>query len=245
VLRFRSESVWLALCPDQVGGVALRRGQARELGVVSCPPGAAPQRCAPVLEALRAWLAQHDVAGKRVNVIISDSLCRYALIPFSPLALNAREEQALLAARFAELYGEMPDWRLQAERPAYGKARLACALPIAFDAGLQQQLHGAGARAGAVQPFFVACLNRWRPGGARAGLLAVVEPHHMVVASFGRHGWSSLRSVFVATCAQVVADVLFREKLMHDLDPALPEWRYGAPAGRPGSIGMALAGAGQ
>ncbi|MFM9438390.1 hypothetical protein ACFDR9_005496 [Janthinobacterium sp. CG_23.3] len=249
MLHFRSETVWLALCPDQVGGVRIRRGHAEVLEPVCYQAASGEAPLAALLEAVRGWLERHAVARQRVNVLLSDRLVRYALLPFSAMPLSEQEEAALLGARFEELYGEMPQWRVQADRPEYGKARIACAMPLALADGVAGLLAGAGARSGAVLPFFVACWNRWRRQGAgRDGLVAVVEPEHMVIGSFGAGGWSSLRSVFAATSEAVVADLVFREKIMQGLDPALPVSLLGMPPGataQPASVAMALMGAGR
>lgn len=256
MLHFRSETVWLALCPDQVGGVRVRHGKAQPLEPV-CYQTEATSAEAPVvalLEAVRSWLERHGVARQRVNVLVSDRLVRYALLPFSAMPLSEQEEVALLGARFAELYGEMAQWHVQADRPEYGKARIACAMPLALADGIAALLGQAGARGGAVVPFFVACWNLWRRQGVgRNGLVAVVESDHVVIGSFGADGWSSLRSVFAATSETALADLVFREKIMQGLDPALPVAVIGMPPGatasastaHPPSVGMALMGAGR
>ncbi|WP_170300290.1 hypothetical protein, partial [Pseudoduganella buxea] len=77
-------------------------------------------------------------------------------------------------------------------------------------------------------PHFVA---RWngRPAAlrGRSGMLAVAEPDTLVLASFDRTGWRSLRALYADTAACDVADLVFRERLLQGIDPAAPLWQTG------------------
>jgi hypothetical protein len=249
VLRFRNDPVWLALCPGQVGAVRAARADAAPapLGIMDYVAPPRGDASAALLDALRAWLVCNALARSDVHVVLADSLLRYALIPFSATPLSAAEEQALLAARFEQLYGPMPHWRAAVEPQTYGCARVACAIPIALEQGLHALLAEHKVRVKAVTPFFVACFNRARRkiGGA-SGMLAVVEANNVILGSFGDGGWSGLRAIFVETGAQALEDTIFREKLLQGADPELPVWRFGAPDGSQApSLAMAMTAAGR
>lgn len=259
MLPFPSKPLWLAVCRDQVGGVLLGRGQtAPEVAAFAPQPGAL--NIPGALAALDAYIAQHGFAPRRIHAVVSDSFVRYALLPWNDALLSKAEDRILQRAKFEELYGDMREWQVLADRQHFGQARIACAMPAALADGIATLCGAHGAKPGAVVPYFVACWNRWRRRiGEKSGLLVVVERENVVIGSFERGDWSGLRSLFVAASPQAVADIVFREKLLQGLGEKLPVWIVGAAGGiddthvghqlpqaapREPSVAMAMMGAG-
>lgn len=261
MLPFPSKPLWLAICRDQVGGTLAGRGRSLAPEVIAFAPQTGARNMAAALTALDAWIAQHGRGARRVDAVVSDSFVRYALLPWNDAPLSKAEDRILQQAKFEELYGDMGEWQVLAERQHFGQARIACAMPAALVDGVAALCRAHGVKPGAIVPHFIACWNRWRRRiGAASGILAVVERDNVVIASFARGGWSGLRSLFVVATAQAVADIVFREKLLLGLDEAVPVWIAGAAGGiadthagqqqrqallREPSVAMAMAGAGR
>jgi hypothetical protein len=228
VLRFPSDAIWLGLGPHRVGAVRLRRGKGEPIAAVDVAGDADPLPA--LLRAAGDMLGGHAVRGSRLHVVLSDRLVRYALLPFSAAYLDAHEEHALCLARFAETFGPMPDWRIAIEPARYGRARVACALPPALDEGLRALCADRALAPGMVVPHFVTRWNRRPPAFARRGMVAVAERDTLVLASFDRQGWHSLRTRYADTRDGAVADLIARERLLQGIAAETPLWVCGTVA---------------
>lgn len=239
MLRFPSETLTVVLGRGRVGGLLARRGKHRLLETLQVPEGAAAVPAA--LELLERWLQAQDGRGRRIRLVLADSLVRYALLPPSAVPLRAAEDAVLLEARFTELYGAMPEWTMLAEAQRHGQSRLACAMPAALAAGARALCEANGGRLASIQPYFIACWNRWRGRiGGREGMLAVLAGEDLVLAGFGRQRWHSVRASRIVAAPQTLGDAIHREKLLHGLAPDLPVWLHApldqvqlAPLGQP------------
>ncbi|MBB3118238.1 hypothetical protein [Pseudoduganella violacea] len=228
MLRFPSESLTVVLGRAQVGGLRLRRGAPQLLETLHGDADTAATFTA-ALELLERWLCANDVRGRRIRLILADSHARYALLPPSAIPLRAAEDAALLGARFGELYGEMAEWQMQAEAQRHGQSRLACAMPAALAQGARALCAQNGCRLLSLQPYFIACWNRWRGRvDGQEGVLAVQAGEELVLAGFGRQGWRSIRASLCEPTPQTLADAIHREKIQHGLAPDLPVWLHAA-----------------
>lgn len=252
MLRFPSETLTVVLGRGRVGGLLACGGRHRLLETVHAVDGAASVPAA--LQLLERWLQAQEGRGRRIRLILADSLVRYALLPPSAVPLRAAEDAVLLEARFTELYGAMPEWTMLAEAQRHGQSRLACAIPAALAAGARELCAASGSRLVSLQPYFIACWNRWRGQiGAGEGMLAVLAGDDLVLAGFGRQRWHSVRASRIAAAPQTLGDTIHREKLLHGLAPDLPVWLHAplgqaqlAPLGQPlAPLGHPLASAGQ
>ncbi|WP_256077346.1 hypothetical protein [Massilia sp. YIM B04103] len=247
MLRFPSESLTVVLGRGQAGGLRLRRGAVQLLEAVHGdkavqPAGGAADAIAESLELLERWLRAPELRGLRIRLILADSHVRYALLPSSAIPLRAAEDAALLNARFGELYGEMGEWQMQAEAQRHGQTRLACAMPAALVQGVRELCLRNGSRLVSLQPYFIACCNRWRSRiGRHEGMLALLAGEELVLAGFDRHGWNSIRASLCEATPQALADAIHREKMQHGLAPDLPVWLHTAvPRPELGELGQAL-----
>lgn len=230
MLRLPTDAVWLGLGVRHAGMVRVQRGRAVPVASAAVD-GTGPDG---LMQAAGRLLDEHGGRGRKVAIVLSDRLVRYALLPFSAAHLDDAEDEALCRARFAEIYGPMPDWRLRAEPVRYGRARLACALAPELAQGLDALRATHALRAGPVVPHFVSCWNR-RPAhsGRGPGMLAVIEADTLVMASFDRTGWRTLRAQYVDTRAGAVADLVLRERLLQRIEPDTPLWLAGTVAPDP------------
>jgi hypothetical protein len=214
--------VCLGLSPRQAAAVRLKRGNGEPIGSIDVADGDDPVPA--LLRAAGELLDGHAVRGRRLHVVLSDRLVRYVLLPFSAAWLDAHEERALCLARFAETFGPMPDWRLVIEPARYGRARVACAIPPALEEGLRVLRTEHALAPGTIVPHFVRCWNTRPPAIAGRGMVAVVERDTLVLASFDRQGWISLRAQYADTRGGAVADLVVRERLLQRIDPDVPLW---------------------
>jgi hypothetical protein len=186
---------------------------------------------AAVLDALDECLTRHG-SSRRINLVISDRLLRYALLPWYDDVLSEQEDHLLCRARLEAIYGDMTGWHIQADRRQYGQARFTCALPVSLANGIAALCTQHGASRGALLPHFVACWNRWRRHlGSGPGMLIVAECSNLVLGTFGLDGWKGLRSQFAAPSPQGVRDAVWREKMRLGMPADCPVWVADATAG--------------
>lgn len=193
------------------------------------------------LDALEAWLAGHVPVRSlpwgwpsTARVVLSDRLVRYARVPWAGPSLTPAEETALVAVCFEERYGAMDGWRIRVEDDAWGRTRLAVAVPVAFVERLEAMLRAHGFRCEGVGTRFVASWNRWRTQVATAGnadtLFAVVEDGMpeggtlVVGAPDAAGGWRSVRRLTLAGEAADPFRLLTREALLLGLSDSWAAW---------------------
>ncbi|WP_338758440.1 hypothetical protein [Massilia sp. METH4] len=132
-------------------------------------------------QALRALLAEQDVAGWPVTVVLADELCRLWQVAPPPGAARLPDIEAAAALRFHALYGEGPAaWQVTADwhstEPFFAAAVPRALLALVEAVALENRLHVVQ-----VVPHFVTAWNRWcraiRPGAwfgqVHDGLLTV------------------------------------------------------------------------
>lgn len=236
--RFRSESIWLGLCSDQVGAAALRAGRADALGSADVGPAADP---AALGQAAGHLLDLHARRGQTVHTVVSDRLARYLLLPFEAAHLDQREEQALCLARFGAQYGSMEGWSVRVERARYGRARVACALPAQLEGALRAACLERKLRPGSVVPHFVGRWNARPAAFRRAGMLAVAERDSLVLGATHCGGWHSLRALYTVTGPALLGDLIARERLLQRIDPVTVLQLDDAAALDPAAPAVALA----
>lgn len=232
MLRLRSRPVWIGLCTRQVGAVRVHGAAVTALGCADVVPafesGTFDQGVNSLLQALEGLIDEHDLAGSRAQVVLSNRLVRYALVPFDPAHLDRHEEQALALARLSACYGPMTDWSIRLEPARYGRTRLACAIPTALEQGLRALCTAHQIRLRRVSPHFVCCWNARPAAFRRAGMLAVAECDTLLLASTDSAGWHSMRVHYANLRDGQFDDLVYRERLMQRIDPAIPLWLDGS-----------------
>ena len=139
-----------------------RRGRARPaLFQVAWP---AHDAAAVVLYAqqLAELFKEAKVHGARMHIVLADALVRYfTVIPPANIA-DFRDCEAAAAMRFAALFDEAPArWEIQADWHLT-QPFLACAVPRALKACLEQSARAANVTLMGVAPQYVSAWNRWR-----------------------------------------------------------------------------------
>lgn len=142
--------------------------------------------CDASLQALQAL----ELGRASVNVILSNALVRYALVPWSDALSGEAEEAAYVRHHFLRVHGERAKgWTFRAS-PAPARAPRLCS---AIDTALLEGLKRSFKRLVSVQPALMAVFNRCRgeipAGGA---WLALVEPERACIGLHAKGGWQAV-----------------------------------------------------
>lgn len=213
----RTERLAIALCPGQVGVVRLAGWpRAKIVGKEVLP--ADGDGWAAAIEALDHWLETAKARRLSATVVLSNHFARFAWLPWSG-DLDGEERQALIAARFRELYGDMSGWTFSVDPGRYGQPALAVAVEAALIEALRHRFESRRIACRRLQPYFVAGWNRWRRRvDAEPALFAVAESGTMVVGALAgvkaqRH-WQGLHALLGAYDAAALPALLARESLL-------------------------------
>lgn len=119
-----------------------------------------PTTWQPVLEALGMRL--NDVTWQKANleVVIANSLVRYAVLPWSDAILNADEDHKYVKFKMDEIFGvDGKNWKVGLTASSYGNPRLACAVDFELLNQLKELAFKSRLHIQSVQPHLVAALN--------------------------------------------------------------------------------------
>ncbi len=145
----------------------------------------------------------------RLEVVLSNHLLRYAVLPWSP-ALTASEDWMAYARHvFAETYGaNAAAWRIQICDGGRGYTRVACAA----DAALLDAIAGVE-RVVSIQPHLMTAFNARRDElGAQPGWFVLHEPGRLTLGLVADGEWKLLRNRQAAEdWRDSLTDLLHRE----------------------------------
>ncbi|TFZ05374.1 hypothetical protein EZ313_01490 [Ramlibacter henchirensis] len=185
--------------------------------------------------ALRSLLARNDVGRARVEVVLSNQLVRYALVPDADLLRDAAERQAAAMHSLAHLYGEAAaGWRVAHDMADGFLSMVAAGVDAALLAGLESVLKEAGARSVKVRPALELAINAASLPRAFHGWLAVLEPGRILVASVVRGSLVAMRSHRIRSDAMAELQVLLNQsRLLDGMEDAGDVIVCAEPAGLP------------
>jgi hypothetical protein len=152
----------------------------------------------PAWQGALATLATQLPAGApaRADVVLSNELARFAVLPWVAGLDGADERDGLARHAFVQAHGSVAEtWELRFSDQAWGAPLLASAIDAALLAALRDRLAAHGWRLGSVQPLFAWSYNRWRAQIAETSFWFVAaEPRRLCIARHGAGGWESVRS---------------------------------------------------
>jgi hypothetical protein len=128
---------------------------------------------------------------ERLEVVLSNHLVRYALLPWSPALASEREWMAYAQHVFAGTYGaDASAWRIRVCDGGRGRSRVACAA----DAALLDAIT-AVERVVSIQPHLMAAFNAHRGEfGAEPGWFVLHEPGRLTLGLVADGEWKLLRN---------------------------------------------------
>ncbi len=257
-----TERLGIALCPGQVGVVRLA-GWPRARVVDRQAISVAGTTWREAIEALDRWLETAGIGKLTADVVLSNRYARFAWLPWNG-DLDTGEQQALVEARFRELYGDMRGWTFGIDPGRYGQPSLASAVERALVDELKSCFERRRIACRSLQPYFVAGWNRWRRQiESGPAMFAVAESGSIVLGALEGQGkqwyWRGLRAMLGQTDAETLPALLARESLLqgfaetppcHVLAPGLGRHALSSPLRRladdddlSAPVAMALCGA--
>jgi hypothetical protein len=192
-----------------------------------------------VVRALRSALEPLRRRGSTCSIVISDSLVRYATLPWRDEIADAPARQAYARAYLANMYGATAEaWEVVRDESAYGEPTAICALDRELLAGVRGVMRDAGLRLTSVRPYFSAAFNRCRREIAEHDFwFAVVEPGCICLARVAARSLRLVRSQRAGDDVYVeLAAMIERESLVLDQASSKSRLYVFAPDVTPGGF---------
>jgi transcriptional regulator with XRE-family HTH domain len=189
------------IAPDRVFAVRYAKGLRRqELARKSLPcqlTEAEEASASPVLQTLQVLLA--DLGGNAdAELLISNHLVRYLLVPSQPDLNTADEEARFVRFCFAETYGDkdVTKWSLRCGDSVALDAQVASAIDQELLDGLLKVCTGARVNVTSIQPYLMTAFNHFRQDFPDASQwIALAEPGRLCLGMVDAGSWKHLRSV--------------------------------------------------
>jgi len=159
----------------------------------SCLP-AAPEE--PVWRAALAALDAHAGAAPVVDVVLSNELVRYAVVPWTSGLRGGDVQTAYVRHHFAQTYASAAElWSLRYSQQNWGVPYLATAVETALIESLRAGLATRAIATRSIQPLFAWAYNRWCAQFEGTSYWFVsAEPRRLVVGRVAGGYWESVHS---------------------------------------------------
>jgi hypothetical protein len=207
------------LAPDRVSYRIQQplRGVASATGVIDCTPDDSARPWRNACAALAAFISDRMQRHMRLDVVVSDRLVRYQVLPWREGIVSRVEWRAYAQHSLEAVYGEASKgWRLRIDLVPPGRPSLACAI----DSELVEVLRNLGADCGSrltgVRPNFVTLFNQRRPAMRGSGFwFGVVENGNVSLGVMIEGSWRALRNEATAdTWPVALAGMIRRTQVM-------------------------------
>jgi hypothetical protein len=128
---------------------------------------------------------------RRLRVVLSDQLVRYACFPWRAELRNAEEDLAMAMMNFDDVYGPnaSAEWHFGFSAGQPGKTRITVAIPTSLFGVLQEHFGQEKAKVVSVQTAFTATLQSHRKTIGNAGWLVNLEDGRLTVGSWADDSW--------------------------------------------------------
>ncbi|MEB0020970.1 hypothetical protein [Actimicrobium sp. CCI2.3] len=135
--------------------------------------------------------------ARRLHVVLSDKLARYACVSWRPELRNAQEDLAMAALNFDDVHGAgaSADWHFGFSTARPGQSRLSIAIPKTLFAQLQDNLGLARCQVASIQTAFSATLQAHRKVLGSSGWLMNLEDGRLTLGCWTKHVWNWVYSV--------------------------------------------------
>lgn len=134
---------------------------------------------------------------KRLHIVLSDQLARYAAFPWRTDLRNEAEDLAMARLQFDDVYGThtSADWHFCFSTASPGQSRLSIAIPRSLFALLQGNLGQPQLRVRSLKTAFCATLQTHRKQLADSGWLVNLEDGRLTIGSWSQQSWNWIYSV--------------------------------------------------
>lgn len=169
--------------------------------------------------ALASLIAPEEAMHARAQVVLSNSLVRYAVLPWHSALAGPEQDRIFLAHRFRQLYGDSAvTWQLRCEYASAGRARLASAVDPGLVDAIEDALRARGIKLKSVVPALADTVNRNRTRiGSSSAWLVCYEEGWLCLARWHQWEWIAARSLRAGAgwrCG--LPAMLAREECLHD-----------------------------
>lgn len=162
------DQVLVVISPTQLNMLRLRgcfgkRQIVSKLSQTLNPPKLNEANWQPAIDALSTALKESIWHKANMKLVISNSLVRYTLLPWSETILNAEEEQKFVKHKMNEVFGAAAkNWDISLAANTYGLARLACAVDSELLIKLRELAAKSYLDIQSIQPHLITALNFWQ-----------------------------------------------------------------------------------
>lgn len=172
------------------------------------------------LDHLKLALVDQRWQGADVEVVISNHLVRYAIIPWRNQIKHDRERQAYLKHCFIEGFGESAQgWNLQLSESGFGKPAIASGMSNEMLLSVRKCFEGAGIKLRNLFPQVVIAINPvLNKIGKRSIWFCMIESGRIFLAMIHQGQWQAIYNQIAETdiSAQICA-LIHRESVISGL----------------------------
>ena len=201
------DTMHVQLAPDRVSYRIQQplRGMASAAGVIDCTPDDSTRPWSNACAALTAVIGDRMQRHLRIDVVVSDRLVRYQVLPWRPGIVSRAEWRAYALHSLETVYGEASkSWRLRIDLVPPGRPSLACAIDSELVEVLRSVAADHGSRLAGVRPNFVTLFNQRRPAMRGSGFwFGVVENGNVSLGAMIDGSWRAVRNEATADNWQV------------------------------------------
>lgn len=225
-------SIRIFIAPSSVS-VVQRRPRSRELHqeILECKATEGGAAWEAPIEALREWLGRQGKLASRAEVVLSNNFVSYLLLPWRAEISGEREERALAAARFQQVYGDISrNWIVRVSPQKPGAPLLSAAINRALIDTLGTLCASFDLRLSSIQPALMAACNPRRANFAANAWILLAEPGRILVGLQNDRQWRSLRSRPLNDNRVALAELIEQERLLLGIEQVegkvyLHEWK--------------------
>lgn len=136
--------------------------------------------------------------AKRLHIVLSDKLTRYACVPWRAELRNAEEDLAMALLNFDDVYGAnaSAEWHFGFSAGRPGRSRLSIAIHKTLFAILQGNLGQDQCKVVSIQTAFSATLQTHRKALGSSGWLINLENGRLTLGCWSQDEWRWIYSVY-------------------------------------------------
>lgn len=134
---------------------------------------------------------------RRLHIVLSDKLARYAIFPWGAELRNAAEDLNMARMNFDDVYGAntSADWHFGFSAGKPGQSRISIAIPQSLFAVLQSNFGDKQLKVTSIQTAFCAALQTHRKQLGEKGWMINLEDGRLTLGCWNKDSWSWIYSV--------------------------------------------------